>query len=85
MEPKSPKYIECLEALTGLEKGKIYPCVNNLIIDGKYNNYRFYFAGKYVYFKPSTKKEYNIQNKTEIKTKKQNTSYLIKFLNKLKL
>lgn len=69
------KYAEALKNLTGIEKGKIYPICNGLIIDGKYNNYPSMDASC---FKSSSKEAYKAQGeKVEKCVKSKMPNYII--------
>ncbi len=56
-----PEYVECIRQLTGITIGKILPVKNNMVIDGKFNNYSMKAGDIYNYFKPSTKEAYDAQ------------------------
>ena len=53
------EYVECIENIYGLEIGKIYHVDNNLIKDGRYNNYSIINNNR---IKASTKEAFDAQN-----------------------
>lgn len=66
LEEEIPEYVEAVRNLTGITKGKIYPYVNNRVIDGTFNNYRLMPSEGYEYFTPSTKEAYEAQQNKEL-------------------
>ena len=71
------EYVECIENIYGLEIGKIYHVDNNIIKDGRFNNYSIINNNK---IKPSTKEAFDAQNQPKSIEKWSIGSYVV-FLN----